>query len=212
MLWEDRTLGGENLFPGLLQGLDAPGAYVLAPVGDYVLRVITENAGGLILLQNDRSSVHIDLKGILFCNIQSTAQFNRENDTPQLVHLTNDAGRFQRDQSFLFFNPCSFQRTMLFLYHRSTRANTPDSASFRRFLLFSPWWAPAHLRLKKQKSLENLSLSGAGSFAGAEMRPDKERPAENTYRIVKGLDAVWAHFCPSKPCLPLSFDGMMAKY
>ena len=39
------------------------------------------------------------------------------------------------------------------------------------------------------------------------MRPDKERPAENTCRIVKGLDAVWAHFCPSKPCLPLSIDG-----
>ena len=40
------------------------------------------------------------------------------------------------------------------------------------------------------------------------MRPDKERPAENTCRIVKGLDAVWAHFCPSKPCLPLSSDGI----
>ena len=46
-----------------------------------------------------------------------------------------------------------------------------------------------------------------GSFAGAEMRSDKKRPAENTCRIVKGLDAVWAHFCPSKPCLPLSIDG-----
>ena len=45
------------------------------------------------------------------------------------------------------------------------------------------------------------------SFAGAEMRSDKKRPAENTCRIVKGLDAVWAHFCPSKPCLPLSIDG-----
>ena len=26
-------------------------------------------------------------------------------------------------------------------------------------------------------------------------------------RIVKGLDDVWAHFCPSKPCLPLLTDG-----
>ena len=50
------------------------------------------------------------------------------------------------------------------IYHRSTRANTPDSASFRRFLPFSPWRAPARLRLKKQKSLENPSLSGAGQF------------------------------------------------
>ena len=106
-----------------------------------------------------------------------------------------------------------------------TRASTPDSVSFRRFLPFSPWRAPAslqrnvarqhrreyadsaRLRLKNQKSLENPSLAGAYSFAGAEICPDKERPAENTCRIVKGLDAVWAHFCPSKPCLPLSIDG-----
>ena len=48
------------------------------------------------------------------------------------------------------------------------------------------------------------------SFAGAEMCPDKKRPAENTCRIVKGLDAVWAHFCPSIPCLPLSSDGSVS--
>ena len=49
-------------------------------------------------------------------------------------------------------------------YHRLARANTPDSVSFRRFLLFSPWRAPARLRLKKQKSLENPSLAGAEQF------------------------------------------------
>ena len=41
------------------------------------------------------------------------------------------------------------------------------------------------------------------------MGPDKERPVENTCRIVKGLDAVWTHLCPSKPCLPLSIDGKL---
>ena len=49
-------------------------------------------------------------------------------------------------------------------YHRLTRVNTPDSVSFRRFLSFSPWRAPARLRLKKQKSLENTSLAGAKQF------------------------------------------------
>ena len=49
-------------------------------------------------------------------------------------------------------------------YHRLARANTPDSVSFRRFLLFSPWLAPASLRLKNQKSLENPSLAGAKQF------------------------------------------------
>ena len=72
-------------------------------------------------------------------------------------------------------------------YHRLTRANTPASVSFRRFLPFSPWRAPARLRLKSQKSLENPYLSGAGSFAGAEMCPDKERPAENIVVLSRDL-------------------------
>ena len=93
-------------------------------------------------------------------------------------------------------------------YHRLTRANTPASAPLRRFLSFSPWRAPARLRLKSQKSLGNPSQAGAKQFCRAEMCPDKERPAGNTCRISKGLDAVWAYFCPSKPCLPLSTDGM----
>ena len=106
-----------------------------------------------------------------------------------------------------------------------TRANTPDSVSFRRFLSFSSWRASASLQrnvarqhrreyadsarlhLKSQKSLENTSLAGVSSFVGAEMCPNKKRPAGNTCRIAKGFDAVWAHFCPSKPCLPLSIDG-----
>ena len=45
------------------------------------------------------------------------------------------------------------------------------------------------------------------SFAGAEMQPDTERPAEHTFRMVKRIDAVWADFCPAKPCLPLFVDG-----
>ena len=40
------------------------------------------------------------------------------------------------------------------------------------------------------------------------MWPDDEKAAENTYCIVKDFEEVWAHFCPSKPCLPLSIDGM----
>ena len=43
------------------------------------------------------------------------------------------------------------------------------------------------------------------------MYPGKERPAGKC-RILKGLDAVWGHFCPSKPCLPLLIDGMFLYY
>ena len=73
------------------------------------------------------------------------------------------------------------------IYHRLTRANTPGSVSFRRFLPFSPWRAPARLRLKSQKSLENPLLAGAGQFCRSEMRPDKERPAENTDVLSRSL-------------------------
>ena len=44
------------------------------------------------------------------------------------------------------------------------------------------------------------------------MRTDEDRPEENTCRIVKGIDAVWAYFCPSKPCLPLLTDGTVVLY
>ena len=49
-------------------------------------------------------------------------------------------------------------------YHQLTRADTPVTAPFRRFLPFSPWRARARLRLKNQKSLENPSLTGAEQF------------------------------------------------
>ena len=109
-------------------------------------------------------------------------------------------------------NPAHAVPLFGFLYHRLTRANTPASAPLRRFLPFSPWRAPERLRLKSQKSLGNPSLAGAKQFCRAEMCPDKERPAGNTCRISKGLDAVWAYFCPSKPCLPLSTDGSILQY
>lgn len=41
------------------------------------------------------------------------------------------------------------------------------------------------------------------------MCPDKESFAENTCRIVKKLDEVWGHFCPSKPYLLLLVDGTL---
>ena len=104
-----------------------------------------------------------------------------------------------------------------------TRANTPASVSFRRFLPFSPWLAPASLqgnvarqhrreyadsaslRLKSQKSLEYPSLAGAGSFVGAEMCPDKERPAENSDVLSRDLtrygriSARQNRVCPCQP-------------
>ena len=118
----------------------------------------------------------------------------------------------------MFVTICNF-------YHRLTRATTPGSVSFRRFCPFRLAGCQPRSKGTSLSSIgENMPTQPSGvsktknhskihrwqvrsSFVGAEIRPDKKRPAENTCRIVKGLDAVWAHFCPSKPCLPLSIDG-----
>lgn len=75
------------------------------------------------------------------------------------------------------------------------------SASFR---CFSPWWALTHLHLKKHSKTHRWQV--LCSFVGAEIRSAKENPLDHTCRMVKGIDAVWANFCPSKPRLP-SFIG-----
>ena len=46
------------------------------------------------------------------------------------------------------------------------------------------------------------------SFAGTERRPDDEKAAGNTLCIFKVFEEVWTFFCPSKPCVSLSTEGM----
>ena len=57
---------------------------------------------------------------------------------------------------------------------------SPDTGYFRLFSLFSFWRASARLRLKKKKSLENFSVSGAGSFYGADFCHSDKEAAVNT--------------------------------
>ena len=40
------------------------------------------------------------------------------------------------------------------------------------------------------------------------MRSGNEKPAGNTLCIVKGFEVAWAFFCPAKPCVSLSTDGI----
>ena len=57
-----------------------------------------------------------------------------------------------------------------------------------------------------QKTLENPSLAGALQFCRSRNSFSQGKPLDHTCRMVKGLDAVWAYFCPSKPRSP-SFIG-----
>ena len=53
-----------------------------------------------------------------------------------------------------------------------------------------------------------ISIAGrCGQFCRSRNVSRQGKARREYCRIVKGLDAVWAHFCPSKPCLPLLIDG-----
>ena len=94
---------GETLeVAAFLQGLDTLGADVLAAENHDILGVIAENAGGLILSEDNRGTIHVDLQRVLFGDIQRTAQFDRQDDAAQLINFPNDSGRLQFYHPFLF--------------------------------------------------------------------------------------------------------------
>ena len=67
------------------------------------------------------------------------------------------------------------------------------------FSLFSLSRASARLRLKKKKSLENLSAAGACSFHGTDFRHNDKGTAVNTLCIYKVSAKVRTKISPSKP-------------
>ena len=104
-------------------------------------------------------------------------------------------------------NTCFVNR----LYHRLTRGNTPDSMSFRCFLPFLPWWVQAKPASQKPK-IARKSIAGRcfAVLPEQQMRPDKKSQLRILAILSRGLDAMWAHLGPSKPCLLLSIDGIIA--
>ena len=62
----------------------------------------------------------------------------------------------------------------------------------------------------QKPKITRRSIAGrCGQFCRSRNVSRQGKARREYCRIVKGLDAVWAHFCPSKPCLPSSIDGMV---
>ena len=60
----------------------------------------------------------------------------------------------------------------------------------------------------QKPKITRRSIAGrCGQFCRSRNVSRRGKARREYCRIVKGLDAVWAHFCPSKPCLPSSIDG-----
>ena len=131
----------------------------------WCLGIRFSGAAALMLLLFGRRTVRTlraaPLKAWLPCSLAMAAAYASCNMALQFTTATNVGFLMSLP---VLFTPALARLVLKRPYHRLTRANTPDSVSFRRFLPFSPWLAPASLRLKKQKSLENTSPAGAGQF------------------------------------------------
>lgn len=74
------------------------------------------------------------------------------------------------------------------------------------FVLFA--LAGARPPASQKPKIARISIAGrCGQFCRSRNASRQGKARREYCRIVKGLDAVWAYFCPSKPCLPLSTDG-----
>ena len=78
----------------ILELVEAGLADVLALVVHNILRVVAEDAGRLILLEDDSRLINIDLERVLLSDVQSSAKLDGQDDSAEAVHLSYDAGRF----------------------------------------------------------------------------------------------------------------------
>jgi hypothetical protein len=64
-----------------------------------VVRVSAENARGRILLKNDSFVVNKDLNGILYVDIERTADLDRKNNSAELINAAYYTCRFHSGKS-----------------------------------------------------------------------------------------------------------------
>jgi hypothetical protein len=57
-----------------------------------IVGVTAENAGWLVLFQDNFFLVNVDLQRVFFCDAQGAAQFDRDYHPAELVHLSYDTG------------------------------------------------------------------------------------------------------------------------
>jgi len=83
----------QNLFAGS-ELLHAVRADVLASVVFDISAVAAEDAGRLILLENNGFAIDIDFDSVLLCDVERAAQFDGQNDSAELVDLSDDTCGF----------------------------------------------------------------------------------------------------------------------
>ena len=78
----------------MLDLLEARVADVLALMDAEALGLPAENAGILVLGQDDLFAVHEDLQGVLLSDVQGATELDGDDDPAQFVNLAYDASGF----------------------------------------------------------------------------------------------------------------------
>ena len=78
----------------LLELIQTFGANTLAVEKYDVVGVVAENAGRVVLLENDTVIIGENLNGILYFDVHCLSDFDRKNDSSQLVYFSDHSGGF----------------------------------------------------------------------------------------------------------------------
>lgn len=71
--------------------LNAIAAYVFSLIDHYIVGVVAENAGGLILAENNGVLVHIYFQGVSLCNVKCAAKLNRQYNASKLIDFSDNS-------------------------------------------------------------------------------------------------------------------------
>ena len=86
---------GVSRFPlQLCQLAAAAAADILIVIGRQLFLGAAENAAGEVLFKNDLIAVHIDFNITVDIDAEGAAQLDGENDAPEVVNFSYDAGGF----------------------------------------------------------------------------------------------------------------------
>lgn len=78
----------------LLELFQAVGADILALEVDDILSIGAEDAGRFVLFQDDGIALSINFDGISFGDVQGPAELDRDDQSSEVVKLSNDTSRF----------------------------------------------------------------------------------------------------------------------
>ena len=113
------------LFNSIFEFFQASAADIFFVINENVLLISAENAGGIILFQDDTFSLYIYFKRIPEVNTQCSSEFYRQNYSSQFVYFSY--------YTCWFHTNCSFQFITIIIYQKQTQRSTDNLLIFCKF-------------------------------------------------------------------------------